>query len=141
MGSLRSLQQLRRGLLLLEVLIAGIIFSFVVSSAAATAIYHERALQKHQNRNAATFLAQQEMENLLSESYARLPVAVNNNYPVDIDVRRWVDSSDAFSQYHCEVTLTDSPDGTVRTVLVEVSYTERDETKVVRLETDVFWSQ
>lgn len=143
MGPGRPLKPLDRsahGFLLLEVLIAAIVFSFVVASNAATATYHERALRKYQDRNSATFVAQQEMEALLAESYSRLPQAAAD-YPLDIDVKRTVDGTEVTSQYHCEVEVTEATDKTVRTVLVTVSYQDGEETKTVNLESDVFWSR
>ena len=140
MGSGRPFKQLRHGFLLLEVLIAAVVFSFVVASTAATASYHERALRKYQDRNSATFVAQQEMEALLAESYSRLP-EVAADYPLDIQDTRTVDGVALTSQYRCEVAVTEATDKTVRTVLVTVSYQDGEETKTVNLESDVFWSR
>ena len=136
MGSGRPFKQLRHGFLLLEVLIAAVVFSFVVASTAATASY----LRKYQDRNSATFVAQQEMEALLAESYSRLP-EVAADYPLDIQVTRTVDGVAVTSQYRCEVAVTEATDKTVRTVLVTVSYQDGEETKTVNLESDVFWSR
>lgn len=119
---------------------AATIFAFVVASTAATASYHERALRKYQDRNSATFVAQQEMEALLAESYSRLPEAAAE-YPVDIEVKRTVDGTSIASLYHCEVAVSEAPDKTLRTVLVTVSYPEGEDTKTVFLESDVFWSR
>ena len=128
-----------QGALLLEVLVAAILFAFIVSAAAASASYHERALQVHQDRNAATFLAEQEMERLLAEGFVRLPQAAAA-YPQDLTVRRFIDGQAVTSIYRCEVNVTDAPSGDLRTVLVEVTYPEREGERTVRLETDVFWS-
>lgn len=119
---------------------AATIFAFVVAGTAATASYHERALRKYQDRNSATFVAQQEMEALLAESYSRLPEAAAE-YPVDIEVKRTVDGIAKTSLYHCEVAVTEAPDKTMRRVLVTVSYPEGEDTKTVLLESDVFWSR
>ena len=81
------------------------------------------------------------MENLTAETFARLPVAVSTNYPLDVTVRRSVDGQVVGSEYRCEVRLDDSPDGTLRTIQVTVSYEQGDETKQVSLESDVFWSR
>lgn len=128
-----------RGALLLEVLIVAIVFTFLVSAAAATASYHERALRVHQDRNSATFLAEQEMERLVAEGFVLLPQAAAA-YPQDLVVRRFVDGQTVESTYTCRVEVTESPGRELRHVLVEVTYPQQDGERAVRLETDVFWS-
>ena len=126
--------------MLLEVLIAALIFTFTVSAAAATAAYHERALQLHQDRNSATFLAEQVMEEVMAGGFSRLPAAAAA-YPQDLTIKRGVDGIPVTSVYSCRVVVSSPSDPKLRTVVVEVNYPERQGLRTVHLETDVFWSR
>lgn len=129
----------QEGTALLEALLAGLLFSAAVGGAAATAMYHERALRVYQDRNTAAFLAEQELEEILAHTFTDLPQAVAA-YPRELKVRRTVDSSVLERAFVCQAVVQESAGGELRTVRVEVSYQEDGGTREVSLETDVFWT-
>lgn len=127
-------------MLVLEALIAGLLFATVVGLAATSSAYHERALRKFQDRNAATFLAEREMEEALAQGYLRLPTHAAA-YPQVFTISRTLDSQVQTVDYRCELSTTDSPEGNLRTVVVTVFYPDNGTERSVRLETDVYWTE
>lgn len=130
----------KRGTLVLEALLAGVMFASCIAVVAAISAYHQRALVHFQDRNAATFLAEREMEELLAQGFSGIPHYVLS-YPQVFSVKRRIDSTAVVADYRCEITYVDSPNHDLRTVVVSVFYPEDGREKQVRLETDVYWTE
>ena len=129
-----------RGALVLEALIAGVVFASLIGLVAVTTIRNEKAMMQIQDRNAAVFLAQRELETLLSHGFPELPTLVST-YPKQFHVSRAIDGVAQDVIYSCGVQLQDHPSGELRTLIVTVGFDSSTGNKEVVLETDVHWTE
>ena len=128
-----------RGILLAEAILAAILFSAGVALVASSLTYQNLAAMKYQRRQAAVYIARGQMEQVLSAKFDELSTEADA-YPQTFNVVQSVDGLDTSEEYRCEVRVTTSPSGEMRTILVEVTYEEQENLRSVRLETDVFWT-
>jgi hypothetical protein len=149
----------RRGLNLLEVVLAGFIFAAVLAGLAASWRSHEVALRRFRDGNSARLLLQLGMEQFLSKGFNNLnryaeylndPVsfppaerdAFRNELIRDVRIARSVDAVRIESEYHLETTVSrHNADETLLDVRTTITYVDRGAERKLSVESTVFRSE
>lgn len=128
----------KRGLTLLEVLLSTLLFAFVIGGAAAVWRFHELSFQKTRNRNSAHHILKQELDRTTSYPYVHLEEAERD---FTLSVTRYVDGVAVDQQFQVTSTITENSQESMKSIALEVTYTERNETRSIAAETKAFRSQ
>lgn len=114
------------GFNLLEVLLATLIFAISFAGIAAGWRYHELALRQYRNRNAARFLLQQEAERVMAHPYVNLEDAVGTSVHT---LKRTIDGAVVAQEFAVESRVQENAGRTLKSLVVSVTFMERNQTQ------------
>lgn len=124
----------QRGLSLLEVLLAAMLFAVTIGGVATTWRYHELSLEKYQNRNTARYLAQCELSEIAARSYVTIDSRKGANVQ---ELERTIDGVKIKQPFTVTTDVEENAGKTLKTVTVTVSFVEKNETKQLKVRTRV----
>ena len=131
----------------MEVVLGAFIFYIVLSAMGAVWLAQEDAMRKYRNHNFARFLAVQEMESCLAQTYSELPKYILGDpglsqppaYPKDLVVVREVDGQEVEQTFRVTVTLP-SMDAISTQILLQSDCLD-DTSPPFQIATTVFYTQ
>lgn len=127
----------RRGMNLLEMMIAITLFGGVVISLMGVWVIHTRAIEKSQDTLVASNIAEAVMEDQQGLAFKTEPIPKTL-----IQVKRIINDVEVPVDYYYEVEVVDTSGPTgpdLKEVTVKVTWTEAGETKETRLVSYVYW--
>lgn len=127
----------RRGMNLLEMMIAITLFGGVVISLMSCWVMHTKAIEKSQDTLVATNLAESIMEDQMGLAFKTEPIPKTL-----VQVNRFIDNNTVPTDYYYEVQVVDTSGPTgpdLKEVTVIVTWQEGQETKETRLISYVYW--
>ena len=121
-----------RGFNLLEVLLASMLFAVVIGGVAATWRYHELSLEKYKNRNAARFILQTEMGEVMARSYVTVDLRSGTTVQA---IERMIDGVTARQEFTVTTSVEENAARTLKTITVTVSFSEKNQTQTLTVRT------